>query len=203
MTNQKKVLIISPHPDDGILGCGATIAKLLEEGAEVKYVILSWAGQGFTNEEIKNALKTLGIKESQQLLLNYEVRNFPYCSSAIREELRGIRESFKPNLILCHNSHDIHQDHQIASQEAFRVFREESLWGYVLPWNLREFKFDMFYIIEKKHLDIKLVSLKKLISQQERFYYNPQKIEAEAITFGMFRRKEYAEAFEILSQIIK
>ncbi len=34
----KKILIISPHTDDGELGCGGTIAKFIEEGNEVDYV---------------------------------------------------------------------------------------------------------------------------------------------------------------------
>ncbi|MGB8891286.1 MAG: PIG-L family deacetylase, partial [Methanoregula sp.] len=36
-----KVLVISPHTDDGELGCGGSIAKFIEEGYEVTYVALS------------------------------------------------------------------------------------------------------------------------------------------------------------------
>ena len=197
----KRLLVISPHPDDGLLGAGATIAKYIENGWEVKYVILSWRDQGFNQEEIKNALSCLGIKESQQVFLNYEVRNFPYASSAIRQELVNLREDYKPDLVLIHNSHDFHQDHQIASQEGVRAFREKALWGYVLPWNLREFKFDMFVEVEEKYLKKKLEALKLLNSQKWRFYYNLDRIKALAVAFGTFRRREYAEPFEILSEI--
>ena len=31
----KKVLVLAPHTDDGELGCGGTVARLLEEGCEV------------------------------------------------------------------------------------------------------------------------------------------------------------------------
>ena len=37
----KKILIISPHTDDGELGCGGSIAKFIEEGNDVQYVALS------------------------------------------------------------------------------------------------------------------------------------------------------------------
>ena len=195
-----KILIISPHPDDGILGAGGTIAKFIEKDTEIKYLILSWAEQGFNKEEIKNALQVLGIKESHILMLNYQVRNFPYFASAIRQELINLRESFKPNLIFCHNSFDFHQDHQIVNQEALRAFREENLMGYILPWNLKECRFNSFISFEKKHLDKKLAALKKLNSQQFRFYYNPDRITAWAISAGLFRRKEYAEMFENISQ---
>ncbi len=199
----KKILCISPHPDDGILAMGSTIAKYIEEGAEIKYLILSWAEQGFNKEEIKNALLTLGIPESHQVLLNYQVRNFPYFASAIRQEFINIRESYKPDIIFCHSSFDFHQDHSASTQEAIRAFRERNLYGYVLPWNVREFRFNAFIEIEKKHLDKKLEALKCLNSQQFRFYYNPDKVIAQAKTFGTFRRKELAEPFEVLANNIK
>lgn len=197
-----KILILSPHPDDGILGMAGSIARFREEGAEVKYVIFSWQGQGFNKEEIKNSLKILGIDEAHTLIFNYEVRNFPYFASAIRQEMINLREQFKPDRVFLHNSFDFHQDHKVVSEEGMRAFREGNLLGYVLPWNLREFRFDSFISLEKKHLELKLKALKSLISQQFRFYYAPKRIEAWAIASGLFRRKEYAEAFENLSLIL-
>jgi len=34
------ILIIAAHPDDEVLGCGATIARLAQEGHEVYITIL-------------------------------------------------------------------------------------------------------------------------------------------------------------------
>ena len=31
----RKALVLAPHTDDGELGCGGTVARLLEEGSEV------------------------------------------------------------------------------------------------------------------------------------------------------------------------
>jgi len=36
-----KVLVLSPHTDDGELGAGGTIVKLVENGSEVTYFALS------------------------------------------------------------------------------------------------------------------------------------------------------------------
>ena len=37
----KNVLILAPHTDDGEFGCGGSIVKLIDSGAEVYYVAFS------------------------------------------------------------------------------------------------------------------------------------------------------------------
>ena len=37
----KKILIIAAHPDDEVLGCGGTMAKWANEGAEVYSLIMA------------------------------------------------------------------------------------------------------------------------------------------------------------------
>ena len=37
----KKVLVLAPHTDDGELGCGGTVARLLEESCEVHFAVFS------------------------------------------------------------------------------------------------------------------------------------------------------------------
>jgi len=201
-SDTEKVLIISPHPDDGILGMGGTIARFVEEGKEVIYTIFSWEDQGFRGqEEIINSLSKLGIKEKNIEFFDYQVRNFPYLAGEIREEMIKMREELEPDIVFVHNSFDFHQDHSVASQEAVRAFREGIILGYILPWNLRKIRFDTFYELEERHLEKKLEAIKVLTSQKHRFYYNPDKLKALAEAIGLFRRKNLAEAFELLSEV--
>jgi len=193
------ILYLNSHPDDALLSSGATIAKQIEDGNDVHYVVFSWAGQGFNKEEIMRSLKTLGLKDANIKLLNYEVRNFPYFASAIRQEMVNLREQIKPDKVFINSSLDLHQDHEITSREGYRVFRELTLLGYILPWNVRELKLGAFQEITEKQLETKLKAIGELKSQQFRFYYNPERIKAMAVMFGLFRRKKLAEAFEILN----
>ena len=41
MLNLKKILIIAAHPDDGELGMGGTIQRMLEDDIELEYMVLS------------------------------------------------------------------------------------------------------------------------------------------------------------------
>ena len=43
LQNLKKVLVLAPHTDDGELGCGGFITKLIENNVEVFYVAFSTA----------------------------------------------------------------------------------------------------------------------------------------------------------------
>ena len=42
MFNPKKILVIAPHADDVELGCGATVAKLVDEQKDVYYAVFSF-----------------------------------------------------------------------------------------------------------------------------------------------------------------
>ena len=65
----KRALVLAPHTDDGEFGCGGTMARLVEEGAEVRYVAFSIATkslpEGFAPDtlarEVCEATAELGI----------------------------------------------------------------------------------------------------------------------------------------------
>ena len=48
----KKVLIVAAHPDDEVLGCGATMAKHAKAGDDVHVLILA---EGITSRDDKRA----------------------------------------------------------------------------------------------------------------------------------------------------
>ena len=60
---KKKALVLSPHTDDAELGCGGTIAKLIEEGWNVHVIYFSAVAERYPNlvEEAANSGKILGI----------------------------------------------------------------------------------------------------------------------------------------------
>ena len=41
--NARKIIVLAPHTDDGEFGCGASIAKFIEEEKEIYYVAFSTA----------------------------------------------------------------------------------------------------------------------------------------------------------------
>jgi len=60
---KNKILIVFAHPDDEILGCGGTVARLVKEGYEAYTLIL---GEGITSRDDKRN-KRLREKELKEL----------------------------------------------------------------------------------------------------------------------------------------
>ena len=58
---KKKILILSPHADDEVLGCGGIISKYSKEGHEINVLILTNANKGapeiYSEKEINQIRK--------------------------------------------------------------------------------------------------------------------------------------------------
>lgn len=205
-----KVLVLAPHTDDGELGCGGTIARFIEEGKEVYCVAFSIAEEsmpeGFPKNallfEFKNAMNVLGIKESNQIIFRYPVREFPKYRQSILQDIIDLRNSIKPDLILVPSLNDIHQDHGVIAKESLRAFKKNSILGYELPWNNIIFETRCFIKLEHSHLSSKVQALKCYKSQNHRAYLNDEFIFGLAKTRGTQFETEYAESFEVIRWII-
>src|SRR2546426_6717322 len=80
-----KVLVLAPHTDDGEFGAGGTMARLVEAGAEVRYVAFSIATKSLPDgyppdtlgHEVRDATAVLGIPPDGLVVHDFEVRTFP------------------------------------------------------------------------------------------------------------------------------
>jgi LmbE family N-acetylglucosaminyl deacetylase len=139
----EKILLLSPHTDDGELGCGATISKLIRQGKQVYYAAFSACEQSvlpnFPKDilisEVKAATATLGIPSENLKLFRYDVRTFNYHRQAILDDLIKLRETIQPDTVLIPSVNDIHQDHKTMAEEALRAFKFVNIFSYELPWN--------------------------------------------------------------------
>lgn len=201
----KRVLVLAPHTDDGELGAGGTISKLIENGSEVFYVAFSTAEESVPNglprdilkTEVKNATLKLGIKNENLLIFNYQVRKLNFVRQEILEELIKIKENVDPELILMPCLNDIHQDHSTIAQEGLRAFKTKTILGYELIWNNLSFNTTAFVKLEERHIQAKADALKEYKSQGIRDYMSEDFIFSLAKTRGVQIGTKYAEVFEV------
>ena len=202
--------MLAPHTDDGELGAGGTIAKLIESNVEVYYAAFSTAEKsvpaGFPKDvlktEVKNATLKLGIESQNLLIYNYEVRKLNYVRQEILEDLIKLRGNIAPDLVFLPSLNDIHQDHSTVSHEGLRAFKQRTILGYELIWNNLTFSTSCFIRLNKEHIQRKCEALKEYSSQQHRDYTSEDFIYSLARTRGVQIGCEYAEAFEVIRLII-
>jgi LmbE family N-acetylglucosaminyl deacetylase len=201
----KKVLVLAPHTDDGELGAGGTISRLIRSNSEITYVAFSTAEEsvpiGFPKDilktEVRNATKRLGIQEENLIILNYPVRKLNYHRQEILEELIELRkEEFDVVFIPCLN--DIHQDHSTIAIEALRAFKNTTILGYELIWNNLSFNTTCFIELEEQDITNKVNALKEYKSQDKRDYMSEEFIFSLAKARGVQSGRKYAEAFEVI-----
>ncbi|MCE2732885.1 MAG: PIG-L family deacetylase [Flammeovirgaceae bacterium] len=210
ITHFKRALVLAPHTDDGELGAGGTLAKMIEAGVEVYYAAFSTAEQsvpeGFPKDilktEVKKATLTLGIKPENLFIYNYEVRKLNYMRQELLEDLVKLRSRINPDLILLPSLHDIHQDHVTVSQEGLRAFKQRTILGYELIWNNLKFDTTSFVKLNKQHIQTKVNALQQYASQKHRDYLSEEFIFSLAKTRGVQIGCEYAEAFEVIRMIL-
>src|SRR5262245_36429047 len=103
----KKVLVLSPHPDDESLGCGGTIRKHVVEGDRVHVIFITSGergGHGRSKEETKmvreqearDAAKVLGIAKVDF----WRVPNGAFrVNEALIKKLQTEFKQWKPDVI--------------------------------------------------------------------------------------------------------
>lgn len=202
----KNVLVLAPHTDDGELGLGGTITKLIEDGANVTYIAFSTAEEsvpeGFPKNilktEVRNATSVLGIKPENLLIYNYQVRKLSYVRQEILEDLIKIRKGKCYDLVFVPSLHDIHQDHTTIAQEGVRAFKNTTILGYELIWNNLTFNTQCFVKLEKRHIERKVLALSEYHSQGKRSYLSASFIFSLATARGVQAGCKYAESFEVI-----
>ncbi|MEZ4720771.1 MAG: PIG-L deacetylase family protein [Flavobacteriales bacterium] len=204
------ILVLAPHTDDGELGCGGTINKLTSVGKQVIYVAFSTCEEsvpeGFPKDvlshEVKAATQKLGINSENLIILNYRVRHFPSSRQEILEEMVRLNKQFKPDLVFCPSSYDIHQDHGTISMEAKRAFKNTTLLGYEFIWNNFQFSSQCFVELDEDDIAAKVAAMEQYKSQSKRLYAKDKLIRGIANYRGLQVGVEYAEAFEVIRLII-
>lgn len=218
------VLVIAPHPDDEVLGCGGTIAKHVDQGDAV-YVVIVTKGMPpvFSPEsvekvrsECREADKFLGVKETVFL-------DFPAArmEEVPRHELNNafveIISKLKPDVVYLPHRGDMQLDHKMTVDAAMvslrpryehivrRIYCYETLseTGWDIPNTVNEF-IPNAYIDIGDYLD-KKVSAMSMFTTQVTEFPNARSLEAIralAVYRGTTVKMRAAEAFMVIRELI-
>lgn len=117
----KRVLIIAPHPDDEVLGCGGNIKRMTNEGIEVFVVIVTRGKAGMFSEErilnvrseARNAHKILGISET--VFFDFPAPYLDQVSLAdISIAISEVLQNYGIDTVYLPHFGDLHNDHKVT-----------------------------------------------------------------------------------------
>ena len=199
----KRALVLSPHTDDGELGCGGTLARLAGSGCHVRYIAFSIANrslpEGFPPDtlarEAREATAVLGIEDV--VLHDFDVRTFPKHRQEILELLVEETKNYRPDVVFQPSPSDMHQDHQTIAKEGLRAFKRTTVLGYLLPWNTSGFSDDCYIAFGERELEQKVEAVGKYESQSHRSYADPEYIRSLARVHGVTIGRPLAEVFKV------
>ena len=188
---KKKVLILSPHADDEILGCGGTRSKFSKLGYNVNVLVITNANKGapeiYAEKEIKKIRKE--SKEANSFIGTKKLffENLPalilnqYPLYKISTIISKYLSNIKPEVVFIPSSNDIHLDHKVifnAAKVSLRTNKKsnlEKILSYEVlsetEWNENEKSFNPNYFIKLNRSDInnKIKAFLKYKSQVKKF----------------------------------
>ena len=124
-----RTLVIGPHADDELFGCGGTLLRRRSEGHVVEVWILMTdlsIDDGFSEqniikrkEQIDIVRSRLGINESNFFNLNYRPAYLDVEPLGnLVERLSNVVREFQPNEVLVPYFGDVHSDHRVTFEAA-------------------------------------------------------------------------------------
>ena len=225
----KNILVIAPHPDDEVLGCGGTIYKHYLNKDNVFVAIMTNAFKGapelFSAKEIDNvrkealkAHKILGVSET--IFFDFPApRLNQYPTYKIADKISLLIKKHKIDVIYIPHRGDLHKDHEsiydaslvaakpLPNQNVKQIFVYETVsetdWSDSVSSNV--FVPRYFNVIRKSVLNKKIAAMKCFKSQlkdspNSRSLENLKNLSSvRGATIG----HNYAESFDIVRMVKK
>jgi len=222
----QRVMVVTAHPDDPEFGAGGTIAKLVTEGREVTYVIVTNGNKGSSDLSVtpahlvriremeqQNAAHALGVTRVE--FLGYEDGEVEDTRALRLDITRQIRR-WRPDLIITQhpdrttsNFFGWHRDHRVTAGVVldcvYPLARDHLSFPELLP-DYAPHKVREMYLIQWEQpqlvvditdtMDQKLQAVACHASQVGDFQLVETRVRARASALGKVKGYTYAEGFD-------
>ncbi len=231
MLDMRRVLVVVAHPDDEVLGCGATLRRLVTEGASVRVLIL---GEGSTCRFPREMLGTESVgraiaerrafAEQSFSILGIEdavFGNLP-CGRFdtvpiidLGKTIEWHLADFRPDTVMTHFQHDANSDHRLTFSSVIAATRPipgssvRNVLSFETP-SSTEWRFvDVFrpslFVDVTDHIDTKIKAFECYMPTEGRPFPFPRS-EIGLMTLVRYRGMQAgvccAEAFEVVRSVL-
>jgi LmbE family N-acetylglucosaminyl deacetylase len=129
----RRVLVLAPHPDDEVFGCGAALADLASRGAALDVLVLTDGAGGEPDPAERKRIEGLRLRESGVALAilggaklrtaGLPDRGLWDAEAALREALERALVETGPDLVFAPSPVEIHPDHRAVAAALVAVAR--------------------------------------------------------------------------------
>ncbi len=217
-----RVLVIAAHPDDELLGLGATVARHAAEGDEVLSVVVSegassryQAGAETLQGSGRAAAKILGVKDIRFLGMRDQYLDAQPITEVIRP-IERIVDEWAPEIVYTHHWGDLNRDHRVVSEAAMVSCRSvgdrypRRVVCFETPssteWSSTDVSLQFtpnLFVDASSTIETKLAAMREYASEV-RPPPHPRALESlrsRAAYWGQIVGKPYAEAFVLVREV--
>jgi len=225
----RPVLVVAAHPDDEILGCGGTAARLVQENREVYFAIL---GEGITSRHenreaadperssllhrhARAAAATVGVKDVFLYKLpDNRLDTVPLLQ--VVKMVEDVIEKLKPETIYTHHPGDLNVDHGVIHRAVLTATRPTAgqsvheIYAFEVPsstdWAFGSlqpvFRPNVFVDVAAT-LEAKIAAMACYQTEMREFPHprSPEALRAVAARWGSVVGCHAAEAFELVRSV--
>jgi len=222
-SNSGPILVVAPHPDDDVLGCGGTMARLADKGQDVHVAIIT-AGRPprFGREDVAQvrveaeaAHRLLGVTQTH--FGDFPAAELDRVAHAdLNARIEELIRLVKPETVFLPFVGDLHLDHKLVFRSVLvaarprsadyprRILAYETLseTGWAAPYLDPAFAPNLFVDIAAS-LESKIAAFQCFVSQCRAFpdERSPEALRALAQLRGANVHREAAEAFVLLREV--
>jgi LmbE family N-acetylglucosaminyl deacetylase len=217
------IVIVAAHPDDEVLGAGATLAAHARAGRPVHAVVVSEGASSRYDGDMAEALRECGKRAADRLglasitfedLPDQRLDSLPLIT--ITQRVETIIERLQPEIVYTHFPGDVNTDHQIVARATwiacrpysvpalrrFAVFETPSSTEWAWPYGDSALAPNHFVDVSET-LDAKLAAI-ECYESELRDYPHPRSRRAlteRAAYWGSQVGRRYAEPFRVLREV--
>jgi LmbE family N-acetylglucosaminyl deacetylase len=229
MSALNPILVIAAHPDDEVLGCGGTAARLVREGRDVYFAMM---GEGVTSRHAQRdaanvrqidglrrqahaAAEKVGVKNVfLHQLPDNRLDTVPLLE--VVKLVENLIERIKPEVIYTHHPGDLNVDHGVIYRAVLTATRPMSgqtvreIYAFEVPssteWAFQRlepsFRPNVFVDITQT-LEAKVAAMECYESEARKFPHprSPEALRALATRWGCAVGCPAAEAFELVRSV--
>lgn len=214
----RRLLCLSPHPDDTEFGCGATLHRL-QDRIEARILVFSdrarTRGEKHNERDQLAAAQRLGVAAANVRFVDQigiGVQRLPvrfFGTEESRDRIRQVLahevQTFEPDLILTPALGETMQDHQAVTEEVLRVQRgRAAIMGYETPKHNRLMNAACYVRVAPTDVRAKAEAVNCFTEFTNRYYFEERMLEALARVRAMDAGYDgLAEAFAVYRLVVE